>query len=154
MDVQSELNLIAQTSGFSRAKLSLLLKEMMEKEKIAALPRKKRVPASPCTMYTEIKKNYTCLHCGERFSHIIKLTKEEDTAVINEKGGVEIINSKSPAEVSCVTSHCNACLPFVQKMTREELEERYLVLLSCTNLLSTPMLFGNKFTIEKREVKL
>jgi len=145
MDVIGELQTIVQNSGYSRAKLAAIIKEMMPKEKI---PREHKEPSSPVTSYTSIERIYTCQHCKHSFSSIVKLKKREDTAVLVEGGSIMIINSDSPAKVECITSHCSFCIEFIQKLTREELEERYMLLLSQVSIVGRPILYGKKFTIE------
>ena len=132
MDVMGELQTIVQSSGFSRAKLALLLREMqVTKEKRT---RVRREPAPLVTCYISVKRNYTCLHCGHKFSSTVELKKGEDTAVIVAGGSVMVINSASPAEVDCIANHCSWCAEFVSRLTREELEERYITLLSLVSL--------------------
>jgi len=153
MDAMGELQTIIQTSGYSRAKLACLLREMVN-ENTEKVPRKKREPTSPVSQYTSVKRNYTCLHCEHTFSSIVMLLKGEDTVVITAKGNVMIVNSNSPAEISCVTSSCNWCRDYVKKLTREELEEHYMLLLSMTSLVGKSQRFGKKFTIEGEEIRL
>jgi transcription elongation factor Elf1 len=153
MDAMGELQTIIQTSGFSRAKLAAILREMIPKE-TEKRPRQHREPASPVTHFTEVKRNYTCLHCEHEFSSIVKLEKGEDTVVLTKEGKCMVINSASPAEVACVTSQCNWCGDFIKRLTREELEERYMLLLSQVSLVGRQSRFGKKITIAFTEVKI
>jgi hypothetical protein len=152
MDIRGEIEAVLSSTSFSRAKLALLLREVTTGEREKA-PAKKREHALPVTTFTEVKKNYTCLHCGAKFSSVIKLTKHEDTAVIRNDGMVQVINSDSPAEVSCVCSFCDNCSSFIQGLDRAELESRYLWLLSQVSLVKKQTPFGKKITIEGEEQK-
>uniref|UniRef100_A0A6M3JEM9 Uncharacterized protein n=1 Tax=viral metagenome TaxID=1070528 RepID=A0A6M3JEM9_9ZZZZ len=152
MDAISELQTIIQTSGFSRAKLTAILREMTPKE-TENRPKQHREPTSPVTHYSEVKRNYTCLHCGKKFNSMVKLEGKEDTVVVTKEGKCMIINSASPAEVQCVTSSCNWCKDFIKGLTREELEENYMILLSTVSLVGRQLSFGKKITIAS-EVKL
>lgn len=152
MNLQEEINGLIAGGTVSRSRLMGLLREIVPAEGHTKQPRKKSEPAPPATVYTEVKRNYTCLHCQTTFSKVVKLTKGEDTVVVTHEGKVQIINSASPAEVACVTSFCEACQGFVKKLSREELEERYMILLSMTSLVGRPNTFGKQFTIE--EVKI
>jgi hypothetical protein len=137
MDARGEIETLMQTSGFSRSKLLGLLKEMMPAEpKREPGERKRKEPAPPTTVYKE-----------ERYSSIVKLTKGEDTAVLTAEGKVHIINSDSPAEIECVSSSCNWCASFIHKMDRNELEQRYMTLLSMVSLVGKANPFGNKITV-------
>lgn len=147
MDVMSEIQTIVQTSGYSRAKLALLLREMT-KEDTEKVPRKHREPSSPVSLYTSVKKNYTCLHCGYTFSSVVNLKKDEDTVVITAKGNIMIVNSNSPAEVSCITNSCRWCKDYIKGLTRDELEERYMTLLSMTSLVNKPGGYSKNFATE------
>jgi hypothetical protein len=156
MDIRGEIETILASGVFSRAKLALLMREVTigekEKEKI---PRKKQDHASPVVQFTQVKKNYTCLHCGSHFNQTIELTKHEDTAVIRADGRVQIINSSSPAKVSCVCSSCNLCSSFIEKLSREDLESRYKWLLSQVSLVGRQTPFGKIITKENEtEVRL
>jgi len=148
--VQEEIRQLLSSSGFSRSKLTAMLKEIAPEAEKKVMVRATR---EPCTTYREIKKNYTCLHCGATFSKTITLSKREDTAVISKDLRVTVINSKSPAEIECATFSCPDCTAFIKKMTREEIESRYLKLLSCTaGWTYNP--FGNIVTIEEKEVRI
>lgn len=150
MDALGEIQTLIQTSGFSRAKLTALLREIVPKEPEA--PRKKKPQASPVTMYRSIKREYTCLHCGKQFSSVVILHEDVDTVALTPEGKVMVINSDSPAVVSCVTSSCNWCKEFIRNLTREELEERYMILLSNISLVAKQNPFGSCTT--GKEVKL
>jgi transcription elongation factor Elf1 len=151
MDVMGELQTMIQTSGFSRAKLSALLREITPKDD-NKVSRPKRVPQSPVTQFSSIKRKFTCLHCSATFSSIIQLREKEDTVGVTEEGKVMIINSASPAEVSLVTSSCDHCSDFIKSLTRDELESRYITLLRHSSLTGKNI-FGQKITTE-REIKL
>ncbi len=149
MDIRGELDAIIATSGFSRAKLTLLLRSMVQEEERTT--RVKKAPAPPCTKYTEIRKNTTCLHCGAKYSTTLQLLKGEDTAVVTKEGTVMIINAASPAKVECATSYCSFCTSFIKKMSREELELRYTALLSTVSLVGKGDVFGNLISKDGRE---
>ena len=127
--LESELRGLLQDT-FNRNKLLLLLKEMStDTEKRESRHHTHRVPAPPCTIYTSIKRNYTCHHCGAKFSSIVNLKKDESVPSLDTKGSTQIITSKSPVEVECSTYICNNCESFVSGMSREVLETRYMSLL-------------------------
>ncbi len=152
MNALGEIQTIIATSGFSRAKLAAMLREIMPKEAEKSL-RKKSEPAQPVTKFTTVVKHYTCLHCNKQFSATVQLTKGEDTAVVTKEGKVMVINSSSPAEVDCVTSSCSWCSDYIKSLSREELETNYMHLLSLVSLVRRAENFGKKITIG-REVKL
>jgi transcription elongation factor Elf1 len=152
MDALSELQTIVQTSGFSRAKLAAILREMLPKE-TEKRPHRKHEPSSPVKQFTTVKRNYTCLHCGRKFASILNLMKEDEVAAITAGGKVVIINSDSPAEISCVTTWCEECKDYIKKLSREELEENYMILLQQVSFTRYTSPYGNKITIAT-EVKL
>jgi len=123
---------------------------MVGSEKQEKGPRKKSEPTLPVTTFTEVKKNYTCLHCGAKHSTTVRLTKEQDSAVVTEGGSIYIINSSSPAEVECICSSCESCSFFIAKMGREELEARYRWLLSLSSLIGKHNPFEKGITKEVR----
>lgn len=149
MNALQELQTMVQSSGISRAKLTALLREMSTG--VEHRTKTKREPSPPCTQYAEIEKVNTCLHCEATHSTVLKLRELEDTVGITKEGKVMIINSNSPAKVECVTHYCDSCYAYIREMTRSELEERYMILLTGQKV---PRFFGKLFTKEEREVKL
>ena len=146
MNVIGELQSIMQSGGISRARLSSILRELADlQEKRTRTPYKR---AMPVTQYTEIERNTTCLHCGSVHKSTLKFKEREDTVGINEGGKVMIINSQSPVKVDCVSRFCNLCSDFVSKMSREELEERYMLLLTGFREVKS---YGNLFTKAQRQ---
>ena len=131
--IESELRAMLNDT-FNRSKLLVMLKDMQtetEKREERKARVKKKIPALPMTRYTEIKQNYTCRHCGAKFSRIAKLSpKDEGVASINAQGRCVVITANSPVEVDCYVCFCVHCDDYISTMPREELEQRYSRLLS------------------------
>lgn len=146
MNITGEIQTIIQTSGYSRAKLANLLRIMIQEQEQESekVPRKQRKPVMPVSQFTSVRRNYTCTHCKHEFSSTVVLRENEDTAVITAKGSIMVVNKDSPAEVSCVTNSCNWCREYIKKLSRSELEERYMILLN-------QGFFGKNFTIGRGE---
>lgn len=150
-NILRELELLVSSSALSKAKIAEMLRTM-------AGPKEKRqraasVPKAPVTLYTEIKRNYTCLHCGHQFSSTVQLRGEEEVAVIKTDGKVQVLTAKSPAEISCITSSCAWCKDYVATLSREQLEENYIKLLGLVAVGGNP-LYGQNLTIVHKEVKV
>ena len=108
-EMEAEIRNLINSGTFSRAKLSLMLTEISKETEKKHAPKRSHTPAPPCTEYVEIKRNYTCMHCGERFSSIVRLKKDESVPSMDKQGRVVIITAQSPAEVELATSSCNWC---------------------------------------------
>jgi hypothetical protein len=122
----TELQAIVNSSTISRAKLSLLLREMLG---TPAKTEKKREKQPDCTRYVEVQRDYTCLHCGSTWSDKISLMKGESAVALRANLSCQTITANSPAIVACVTRTCKSCGDYVRAMTRSEIEWRYLSLL-------------------------
>lgn len=132
--IESELRGLLDGGVFNRNKLMLLLKEIQQetekRDAKKARVKKKDSYQSPATRYVEIKRNYTCRHCGAQFSSIVQLTPEESVPAIGKYGQPIIITADSPCEIDCYVGSCARCVKFVQTMDRSELEQRYVALIS------------------------
>lgn len=149
MDVMGELQTMIQSGGLSRAKLTAILRDMAQTtEKKVRRPCQ---PTMPVVQYTEVERSTTCLHCNTIHVTHLKFKEKEDSVGIVRGGKVMIINAMSPAKVECVSTYCIACEDFVKRMSREELEERYMVLL--TGNQKMPTNYGILYTKESREEK-
>jgi transcription elongation factor Elf1 len=130
--IESELRALIDNDIAMKAKLVAFLREQ-EKETEKKHERKKRSSShgskAPIKTFTEVERIYHCTHCSFEFSVVVALTKSETTPVFNSSGQVEIITSKSPAQVHCYTGFCDHCKEFVENLSREELEDRYIELL-------------------------
>lgn len=130
--IESELRGLLDGGVFNRNKLMLMLKEIQsETEKRAKhtrTPEKKYQP--PATRYTEIRRNYTCRHCGAQFSSVVKLLPKESVPVIGKHGEPIIITADSPCEIDCYVGSCVKCAEFVRTLERDDLEQRYVALVS------------------------
>ena len=149
--VEIEIRTLIGEGQFNRNLLSTMLKEMEKKEAANKPKQQKQHNGGPCTEYTAIKRVYTCLHCGRSFSSIVQLKKGESVPVMTKEGKVMIITSNSPLEIEAATSRCNWCEQFVKTMSREELEQRYMILLARSTFTTS---FVQNLNIGKREVKL
>ena len=131
-----------------------LAKKLAKEESVKqrSLAPKTHVSNSPVTQYTEVERIFHCTHCGNEFSDTIVLRKGETAPITNAEGGVTILNSKSPAIVHAYTGLCSKCAAFVETLSREELEDRYLSLLA---LHPFPHIhgYGQKLNIGEEERK-
>lgn len=146
MDVMGELQTMIQAGGISRARLTAILRDMAQ-----TTERKVRGPYqqnTPVVQYTEVERSTTCLHCNTVHVTHLKFKGKEDSVGIVRGNKVMIINASSPAKVECVSTYCAACEDFVRRMPREELEERYIVLLSGHK--KVPPNYGILYTKESR----
>lgn len=134
--VESELRALLSDT-FNRSKLLAMLKDMQtetERKEARRATHTSRVPNSPVTVYTSIKRNFTCLHCGAKFYTIVELKKDESIPSLCPDGKTALITSKSPAEMDCATFCCKHCETFVNGLSRDALEARYMQLLRHTPL--------------------
>jgi len=74
---------------------------------------------------------------------VVKLRRGEDV-IATTQGGVKIIVAESPAEIECVCKECGKCRDFISKMSREDLEKRYIELLSSISLDAYKKVIGRK----------
>ena len=142
-DVREEIENLLAVGTFSRARLSMILKEISAEAEKEKRPKRSHVPSSPCIQYIEIKRNYTCLHCGARETTTVKLRRGEDVIAITQ-GGAKIIVAESPAEIECVCKGCRDCRKFISGMSREDLENRYIELLENMPLEMYKKVIGRK----------
>ena len=130
--IESELRAMLSDT-FNRSKLLVMLKDMQtetEKREARKAARTPKEAIPPVTRYTAIKRNYTCHHCGAKFSSVVQLSASESVPSLNEQGRAIIITSNSPAEVECSVYYCKHCESFISSLSREAREARYLKLLS------------------------
>lgn len=121
----------------------------MAKKLAADSEKPKRVIAKkqpPVTIYTEVERVHRCTHCGIEWHSTVKLTKMDTVPFLDENGKVGVITSKSPAVVYCYSGFCDFCRNFVETLSREELVERYLYLLSN---FPFPQVHGLKSYVQK-----
>jgi hypothetical protein len=156
--IELELREMINGGLFSRAKLSAMLREMQveTERKAKKVPRPKHEPTGAVTIYTRINRHYTCMHCGSRWNSVVELPKGESVGSLTKGGKIQMITSSSPADVDCAVGRCDRCVSFVAKMSREDLEERYLALLRKIPLAAYVEIFNKaeRPTTEKVEVKL
>lgn len=149
-----EIRSLVGEGNFNRSLLTAMLKDI-DKEEQEKRKRQRQTAAivlgGPCTIYTQIKRIYTCTHCGSKKESIVELKKGESVPICNKEGKVTIITSTSPCQVDALTSSCEKCEEFVGQMDREELERRYMVLLRQATFFVQSM---NIEDGEKREVRL
>jgi transcription elongation factor Elf1 len=133
MSIESELRALIDNDIAMKAKLVAFLREQEkdteEKHEKRKRSYKPRPSASPVKTFTEIERVYHCTHCSRQFSVVVALTKSESIPIFNSSGKVQILTSKSPAKVDCYTGFCDHCKDFVENLSREELEDRYMELL-------------------------
>lgn len=127
--IEVEIRSIVESSTFDKGALLMLLKELSKPPQTSA-PRPRRIQHAPVKQYTEIQKNYTCLHCGSQWVTVMRLKEKEETIVITKEGECMIVNSKSSASIDCISGTCSRCPDFISRMSREELETRYMALLN------------------------
>ncbi len=128
MNSIEDLKYLIATSTVPRAILHKMIADVLKSVEHEKAPRKKSVPPTHCTVYTRVQKNYTCQHCGHRWLDIIEIKKGEALATLTIGSHIQIITSESPAEVDCISRNCSRCKDFVSRLSREELERRYLEL--------------------------
>jgi transcription elongation factor Elf1 len=149
--VETEIRALVGDGQFNRNMLTAMLRSM-EKKEAASKPREqKQHTGGPCTEYTAIRRDYTCMHCGHSFSVAVQLKKGESVPVMSREGKVMIITSKSPLAIKAATSSCNWCEQFVHTLSREELEQRYMTLLSRSTFTTS---YVQNLNTEKRVVVL
>jgi len=130
--IESELRLMLNDT-FNRSKLLVMLKDMQtetEKREARKASRTPKEAIPPVTRYTAIQRNYTCHHCGAKFSSVVQLSQSDSVPSLNTQGRAIIITASSPAEVECSVYFCKHCESFISGMSRDALEARYLRLLS------------------------
>jgi transcription elongation factor Elf1 len=154
MSLMDEVRELVDSSTFSRARLAAILRDMQIKEEDRK-ERKKSSPPSPVTVYSEIERRTTCLHCDHKWSVIerFKSGAKEETIGITKEGKVMVINASSPAQVDVAVSHCPWCREYIKSMDREELEERYMILLGKISLHGSQPFIKVQHATE-REIKL
>lgn len=122
------------TDSNSKAKIASMLKALSnEREEKAEKAKRIRVAIAPkqppVLRYISVKRNYTCTHCGAKFSSEVSFLPTETIPSIDERGRITIINSKTPAEIDLLTGFCENCSAFIENLSRGELEERYIEML-------------------------
>jgi hypothetical protein len=118
----------------NQAKIAAVLKTLSgEREEKAEKSKRLRSALSakqpPVLRYISVRRNYTCTHCGARYTSEVSFLPTETIPGIDERGKITIINAKTPAEINLLTGFCENCSTFVENLSRGELEERYIEML-------------------------
>lgn len=85
--------------------------------------REHRPKATPVTHVTDILRTFTCITCGQRWTHTITLTPNDSVCALNKSGQVTIITSKGPYQVDSWVKTCSRCADYISKLSRPELED-------------------------------
>lgn len=131
----TELRQIIEDSEMSEQDLRAFLKEVLGGRARSKRQYKPGIPAPPCTRFVTVQRVSQCKHCGAIHTSTVQLKEDDKVPYITKEGRVSIITSASPAVVHTCIGMCESCLPFVKTWEREELEKRYLTLLSKVILL-------------------
>lgn len=97
-------------------------------------PRKKaEVKVLRTHEYTKVHKTYHCVHCGFMWGATFSLAKGESTNTFGQspnKASVHMATGQEEMYLDTYVSNCSNCKRFIQTLSRDELEDRYLALLS------------------------
>lgn len=84
--------------------------------------------------YTKVHKTYHCVHCGFQWGATYTLAKGESTNTFSPGPNRASVHTATGQEeemyLDTYVSNCSNCARFIQTLSREELEDRYLALLS------------------------
>lgn len=135
MEKMEKDELLQLLNGLSPEKIASLKKELFSKEK-----KSRNVKHSPCygvqrngtvSVYNKVHVHIHCTTCGS--IHIVQhdITNAQLAFPISKEGKVTSIKVSGDKEVQydTYTNNCTSCISYIQSMSREELEERYLSLL-------------------------
>lgn len=125
MDI-SELRRI---TGLSESAIMQALRTLLPPEEKEHKPRKDK----ECTVYMQIERTTTCEHCKASWVDLIPLQQKETISALQKDGTVRTIYAlnivKEPVKLRSYTASCKHCPTAIKALSREDLEERYMVIL-------------------------
>lgn len=125
--------LLQLLNGLSPEKIASLKRELFDKEK-----KSRNVKHSPCyehngkvQTYNKVHVHIHCTTCGHIRTVSHDITNSGMAFPITKEGKVTSIKVSGDREIEydTYTNNCTSCISYIQSMSREELEERYLSLL-------------------------
>ena len=89
----------------------------------------------PVRQYTVVHMKHTCLLCGSVTNHTYELKKGDKISTIDSAGNGHTMTATGKAgeiDLASFNSRCHKCPEVIKTWTREELEQRFLLLLKNT----------------------
>lgn len=117
-----------------------VLKEIMSAD--TDKPAKQKKLTVKVKEYKVCNKKVICTHCHNSYIVPVTLTPSERTVIVNKDGSMTTIKYEqieTDVEVKTYTSHCNECAEHIRKLSREDLEKKYIELLL---MLTAPLSKG------------
>jgi hypothetical protein len=105
-------------------------------------PTKQKKQTVKVKEYKACNKKVICSHCKNSYIVPVTLTPSERTVIMNKDGSITTIKYEqidTDVEVKTYTSHCNDCAEYIRKLSREDLEKKYIELLL---MLTAPLSKG------------
>jgi hypothetical protein len=117
-----------------------IMKEIMRQDKEkAAKPKHLSIYVKE---HRTCNKKVICKHCHNSYIIPVVLLPSEKTVIVNKDGSMTTIKYEqvdADTEVKTYTSHCNECEEYIKKLSREDLEKKYIELLL---MLTVPLSKG------------
>jgi len=137
--METELEkLLGNKNVITSQKIKDLLAELIKKE---TKPKEKVERSSiahpkdgPCLAYLTVERTTCCLHCGSRRDSLVHLKQKESISFLQRTGEVKTVVAlkyiKEPIKMESWTVSCPSCPSHIKKLSKEELEQAYMFLLS------------------------
>ena len=123
-----ELRELLESLGTEGVKLALA-----ELDKVPRVRVKVHTEHGPVKQISSVIKKYECLGCGAKYSTAFTICNKEQLICLDEHGQVHCIRAKVKGGdcivVPCIVSKCSLCTNTISRMSRDELEKRFYLLL-------------------------
>lgn len=131
IDLSNEEAIQELLSHLSAEKIKLVMESL--KHKRAPVHRDPMKAPGPVKTYMKVVKNYTCLACDSTFTYEYKMERGEEISTINKDGTAStliITKDNGTLTIGCYCTKCEHCATKASMWSREELEARWLSLIS------------------------
>jgi len=123
--------LLQLLNGLSPEKIASLKRELFDKGKKSRNVKHDVQRNGHVQTYNKVHVHIHCTTCGSTHTVSHDITSSSMAFPISKEGKVTSIKISGDKEVQydTYTNNCTSCISYIQSMSREELEERYLSLL-------------------------
>ena len=144
LTMKEEIKRILEEMRANKPALFALMSEALKKEAAKEEKRNRPRPSTkvegehgPVQVYATMVKHVHCVHCGHRWERTYRLLKGETISWCSGGRAKQAVITRvvhDPIHIHADVMNCHMCGRFIEGLSREDLEYRYLKMLNETSL--------------------